>query len=306
MTIRHLKIFVEVAETGKMSTAAKNCYISQPTVSQAIHELEEYYGVLLFERLSKRLYITESGKKLLSYAHQTLHSFDLLEEAMHNDRMVDRLRIGATITVGDCLLAEIIAELQKENPGLELYSQVGNTRKIQEMLLNSSLDIALVEGTITHPDLKCIPVVDDFLVLACSPSHPFASREKICFRDLNDQLFVLREPGSGTRDLFTRSLQEKDIPIKIACEANTPQAIRNMVINNSLLTVISIRLIENEVRQKKIHIFRNITSGWDRNFYLVTHKDKSFTPAMELLKTLSMQYKRPEMPDTVSCGILLP
>ena len=75
MTIRHLKIFIEVAETGKMSAAAKNCYLSQPTVSQAIRELEEHYGVLLFERLSKRLYITESGKKLLTYARQTVRSF---------------------------------------------------------------------------------------------------------------------------------------------------------------------------------------------------------------------------------------
>lgn len=306
MTIRHLKIFVEVAETGKMSTAAKNCYISQPTVSQAIHELEEYYGVLLFERLSKRLYITESGKKLLSYAHQTLHSFDLLEEAMRKDRMVDRLRIGATITVGNCLLAEIVARLQKEKPELELYSQVGNTRNILEMILNSSLDIALVEGTVTHPELKYIPVVDDFLVLACSPDHPFAARRNIRFSDLNDQLFVLREPGSGTRDLCTRTLQEKGVHIKIACEANTPQAIRNMVMYNSLLTVISIRLIEDEVRKQKIHIFRNSTSGWDRNFYLVTHKNKSFTPAMQLLKELSMNYKRPDVPDRNSCGILLP
>lgn len=306
MTIRHLKIFVEVAETGKMSTAAKNCYISQPTVSQAIHELEEYYGVLLFERLSKRLYITESGKKLLTYARQTLHSFDLLEEAMHNDRLVDRLRIGATVTVGNCLLAEIISKLRLEKPGLELYSQVGNTQQIQEMLLNSSLDIALVEGSITHPDLNCVPVVDDFLVLACSPEHPFASRHEISFRDLENQDFVLREPGSGTRELFTRSLQPQDIHIKIACEANTPQAIRNMVMYNNLLTVISIRLIEEEVKTGKIHILRNNTSGWDRNFYLVTHKNKTFTPAMQLLKELSMQYKRPDVPDSISPGLLLP
>ena len=306
MTIRHLKIFVEVAETGKMSTAAKNCYISQPTVSQAIHELEEYYGVLLFERLSKRLYITESGKKLLTYARQTLHSFDQLEEAKHNDRLVDRLRIGATVTVGNCLLAEIISKLRLEKPGLELYSQVGNTQQIQEMLLNSSLDIALVEGSITHPDLNCVPVVDDFLVLACSPEHPFASRHEISFRDLENQDFVLREPGSGTRELFTRSLQPQDIHIKIACEANTPQAIRNMVMYNNLLTVISIRLIEEEVKTGKIHILRNNTSGWDRNFYLVTHKNKTFTPAMQLLKELSMQYKRPDVPDSISPGLLLP
>ena len=306
MTIRHLKIFIEVAETGKMSAAAKNCYLSQPTVSQAIRELEEHYGVLLFERLSKRLYITESGKKLLTYARQTVRSFELLDEAMREDRMVDRLRIGATITVGNCLLSEMISHLRKEKPELELYAQVGNTRKIQENLLNSSLDIALVEGIITHPDLVCIPVVDDFLVLACAPSHPFASRKEIFFHELNDQFFALREPGSGTRDLFERTLQGSGIHIKIACEANTPQAIRNMVMYNDCLTVISIRLIENEVRAGNIHVIRNSTSEGDRKFFLVTHKNKTFTPAMQRLKELSMQYRRPKLPEDIPSGILLP
>ena len=305
MTIRHLKIFIQVAETGKMSAAAKKCYISQPTVSQAIHELEEYYGVLLFERLSKRLYITESGKKLLTYARETVRSFELLEEAMRKDRMVDRLRIGASITVGNCLLSKIISQLQSRRPELELYAQVGNTREIQEHLLNSTLDIALVEGRITHQDLISIPVVDDFLVLACSPSHPFASRKTISFQELNHQPFALREPGSGTRDLFARTLQNRGIQIKIACESNTPQAIRNMVMYNNCLTVISIRLIDDEVRSGKIHVIQNSTEEWNRSFFLVYHKNKTFTPAMQLLQELSRQFKRPSLPEGVSSGLLL-
>lgn len=306
MTIRHLKIFIQVAETGKMSTAAKNCYLSQPTVSQAIHELEVYYGVPLFERLSRRLYITESGKKLLTYARDTVRSFELLEEAMRKDRMVDRLRIGASITVGNCLLSNIVSQLQARKPGLDLYTQVGNTREIQENLLNSTLDIALVEGMITHQDLVTVPVVDDFLVLACSPSHPFASRKTIYFQELNNQPFALRELGSGTRELFAHTLQNSGVQIKIACEANTPQAIRNMVMYDNYLTVISIRLIDEEVRTGKIHVIQNSTEDWNRNFFLVTHKNKTFTPAMELLRELSEQYKRPTLPEGISFGTLLP
>ena len=306
MTIRHLKIFIQVAETGKMSAAAKNCYISQPTVSQAIHELEEYYGVLLFERLSRRLYITESGKKLLTYARETVRSFELLEEDMRKDPMVDNMNIGARITVGNSLLSQIISQLQTLKPELELYTQVGNTTEIQENLLNSSLDIALVEGMITHQDLVSIPVVEDFLVLACSPSHPFASRKTITFRELNNQPFALREPGSGTRELFARTLQSSGIHIKIACEANTPQAIRNMVMYNNCLTVISIRLIDDEVRNGKIHVIRNSTREWDRSFFLVTHKNKTFTPAMQLLRELSGQFPRPALPEDIPSGLLLP
>lgn len=93
MTIRHLKIFIAVAETGKMSTAAAQYYISQPTVSQAIKELEEHYGVLLFERISKKLYITEAGKNLFTYARMVVSQFDELEDNMLKG-FSEKLRIG--------------------------------------------------------------------------------------------------------------------------------------------------------------------------------------------------------------------
>ena len=91
-----------------MSTAAAKLFISQPTVSQAIRELEEHYGGLLFERLSKKLYITEKGKKLLSYARNVIKQFDDMEEAMLQDNYVKKIRIGATHTVGDCILGDVI------------------------------------------------------------------------------------------------------------------------------------------------------------------------------------------------------
>ena len=111
MTIRHLRIFVQVAETGKMSDAAKKCFITQPTVSQAIHELENHYQVQLFERLSKKLYITEAGKQLLLYAHSILSQFDVMETNMRELLADNFLRIGATITVGTCLLSFVLNDL---------------------------------------------------------------------------------------------------------------------------------------------------------------------------------------------------
>lgn len=104
MTLRHLKIFVAVAETKSMSAAARRCFITQPTVSQTIHELEEHYHTILFERLSRKLYITEAGKNLLSHARQVIDQFEQLEQSMADDSITQRLRIGATLTVGVCLL----------------------------------------------------------------------------------------------------------------------------------------------------------------------------------------------------------
>ena len=94
MTIRHLKIFIAVADTGKMSAAAEKLYITQPSVSQAVRELEEHYQTLLFERLSKKLFITEAGKRLYSYARPVVAQFDLIEENMVQESRIQRLRIG--------------------------------------------------------------------------------------------------------------------------------------------------------------------------------------------------------------------
>lgn len=120
MTIRHLRIFIEVVKESSMRAAAAKLYISQPTVSQAIRELEEHYGVLLFERLKRRLYITDAGKKLFAYAKRVLKEFDELEEKMLGLGRREKIRIGSTITVGESILSDLINELTKKEPNIEI------------------------------------------------------------------------------------------------------------------------------------------------------------------------------------------
>lgn len=291
MTIRHLKIFVEVADTGSMSAAAKNCFISQPTVSQAIRELEEHYGVALFERLSRKLFITPAGSKLLTHARLLLDQYHLMEESMRQEKEFQRLRIGATITVGTCLLSGIINDLHRENPALDTYAYVSNTSVIEEKLLDSTLDVAIVEGVVKHEEIISIPVIRDFLVLACSTSHPFASRSTIHVTELAGQPFVMREQGSGTRELFSNYMAKQNVLLTIAWESDCPEAIRSAVLNNDCLAVISVRLFEDLIREGKIHIIKNQESEWERNFYLVYHKDRTAIPSLDLLQKILSRYQ---------------
>ena len=244
MTIRHLRIFIEVVDSGKMSTAASRLFISQPTVSQAIKELEEHYGGLLFERLSKKLYITEKGQRLLSYARNVVKQFDDMEEMMIQDSHVKKIKIGATNTVGNCILGDVINAFKEINPQTEIYSYVNNTKNIEEKLLRSELDIAIIEGRVKSPDLISIPELNDFLVLICSARHPFAKKKIVKLEDLKNESFAMREQGSGTRELFERYMLEKGIQIKIAMEGNSSAAIKKAVMENQFLAVISIRLVE--------------------------------------------------------------
>lgn len=274
-----------------MRAAAAKPYISQPTVSQAIRELEEHYGVLLFERLKRRLYITDAGKKLFAYAKRVLKEFDELEEKMLGLGRREKIRIGSTITVGESILSDLINELTKKEPNIEVYSYMNNTRAIEAKLLNYEIDIGIVEREIKSPDLICIPEVKDYLVLICSTDHPFAKRKTVKLKELANESFAMREKGSGTRELFERYMIDSGIEIKIAFEGNSPEAIKKEVINNSYLAVLSVLLVETEVKNSQIHVIECADGAWDRYFSIVYHKDKVLTKGMESLIGIIKDYK---------------
>ncbi len=305
MTIRHLKIFIEVVDSGKMSISAAKFFISQPTVSQAIRELEEHYGVLLFERLCKKLYITEKGKKLLSYARNVVKQFDDMEEMMFQANHVEKIRIGATITVGNCILSDVIKSFKEINPQIETYSYVNNTKDIEEKLLRSELDIGIVEGKIKSPDLVSIPEVNDCLVLACSTKHTFAKKKTVKLSELVDENFAMREQGSGTRELFERYMLENGMSVKVAFEGNSSAAIKKAVIENQCLAVISIRLVEEEIKNGQMHVIQSMECDWDRYFSIVYHKNKFVTDEMKSLIEVVKNYKHADILQEISSGKLV-
>ena len=305
MTIRHLKIFIAVAETGSMSAAAQKLYLSQPTVSQAIHELENHYQVRLFERFSRKLFITEEGTSLLSLAHQAVGQFDSLETTMREKQKISSLRLGSSITIGTCLIPSVIQDLEQKMPNIEIFSVTSNTREIEQRLLLSQLDAAVVEGNIESSDLICIPVIHDRLVLCCSQSHEFYERECIHAPELNGQRFAMRENGSGTRKLFEQYLHNRGLRVRVCWEANCPRTILNAVIKNNMLAVMSSRLMRHDLVRGRLHIFRNESEEWDRNFKLFYHKNKFLTPEIYALTEVLEKYKMLDLPEGRMAGMLV-
>ena len=164
MTIRHLRVFIAVVDAGSMTAAAKKLFIAQPSVSQTISELESYYKIRLFERLSKKLYITEEGKRFLSYARHIVSSFDEMEHKMRQAAGNSVLKIGASITVGTCVLSKLYELFLARYPKVDIESVVDNTTVIEEMVLKSQLDFGLVEGPIHSKDIISKPFMDDELI----------------------------------------------------------------------------------------------------------------------------------------------
>lgn len=303
MTVRHLMIFITVAEQGSMSAAAKSLYLSQPTVSQTIRELEKHYNGLLFERFGKKLYLTERGKLLLPHAKELVQNFQHLEEMMLNQGQAPILRLGSTITVGTCLTPAFVLDLKKKFTDLNVYSYVSNTRDIEQKLLRSELDAAVVEGEINAPELTVLPIIDDSLVLAVGKNHPFYQANHLSVMDLNDQNYAMREAGSGTRQLFEDFASRYNISYEITWEANSPRTLLNAVLYDQVLSVMSLRLMEPEIKNRTIHVFFQKRGEWDRKFKLVYHKNKFLTPAIYELEKILHKYKHMKLPPNM--GILI-
>lgn len=305
MTIRHLRVFIEVADSGKMSAAASKFYLSQPTVSQIIRELEEHYGLLLFERIAQKLYITEHGKFLLEYARQVVAQFDELEAAMMQINKNQQLRIGATLTISTCLLPDILTQLSERLPDTRIYSYSGNTAAVEERLLKSELDVGLVEGQIKSNELVSMPLISDYLVLVCGKSHPLAGQKRVTLNDLKKYPFASRETGSGTRTLVESYLSGHNIDIDIQWETCDIDSLKSAVLSQNMLTIASVRLFEEEIKNHEVQIFMNGNYEWDRSFSLVYHKKKTLTQPITVLHDILLNSGHPDFLANTEYGIVI-
>lgn len=280
MTIHHLQIFVAVAECGSMSEAARKHHLSQPTVSQLIRELEEHYGTKLFERLSRKLYITESGKKLLSCAKGLLCGYEEMEYTMSQQKRRERIRTGSSVTVGSCLMPDIVRRFSKKCPEVDIFNQVSNTERVEELLLASELDIAVVEGKVKSEELITEQLMDDYVVLFCAGGHRFAARSEVEIDELCRENFVLREKGSGTREIFERFMKERQKPVHTRWEVVSFASTLRAVCEDNCIGAASVRLLAEALDSGQVKAIYEPGGSWDRSFSLVRHRHKFLTEGL--------------------------
>lgn len=212
MTLRHLSIFIEVYKTLNMTTAAKNLYMAQPSVSQAIKELEKFYDTPLFERLSQKLYVTESGQRLYAYAHQILSLYETSIDQITHAPLTEKLRVGGNYTMGIHMLGDLTKNFKTTHPHVTIYTVINKTTYIQDLLRSNGLDIALVEEAPTAPDMIQHPFFDDRIVAVVAPEHPLAHHGPLVLEDIIHEAFLTREKGVGARDLFENNFIAKGYP----------------------------------------------------------------------------------------------
>ncbi|MDD2971122.1 MAG: LysR family transcriptional regulator [Lachnospiraceae bacterium] len=282
-----MKIFITVADCGKMNLAAKKLYISQPSVSQAIRELEREYGIQLFERLSQRLYITENGQRLLSYARHIVDSYEEMDLAMKNAGEHPQIHIGCSVSVGTCLISKVLNRLETEHPALDIHVVINNTTTIEKQLGSSELDVGIVEGTVTSGDMEQIPLCEDELVVVAGKGHPFFDQKEIRLEDLQDADIIAREDGSMVRNQFEQLLVTRGIIMHNKWSSTNTEAIKNAVIDGRGVAILSRLMVEKEVRAGELRMVPVRDTKVKRTIHLIYHKNKYLSNVMKAFTRIS-------------------
>ena len=291
MTIRHLKIFKTVADLGGMSKAAKELHITQPSISQAIAELEKYYGVKLFERLSQKIYLTKEGELMLSFSRHILDSFEHMEAAMNQAVEKSSLRIGCSVSVGTCLIEEILDEAKERIPQCQISVIVTNSSEIEQLILTNEVDVGIVEGILKNKDLVITPVCEDELVLVCNMNHPLAKETMVTLDMLQWQDYASRESGSAERNQYEKLFEDAGLQLnRVFCSTNT-EAIKNAVIHGRGIAVFSRRMVKQEVERGNMVVIpvRDITVK--RNIDFVMHKNKYMSNEIQMMQKILTELK---------------
>ncbi|MDO7958016.1 LysR substrate-binding domain-containing protein, partial [Xanthomonas euvesicatoria] len=216
LTLRQLLIFTAVADTGSTTAAAERVALSQSATSGALNELESLLGAQLFDRIGKRLMLNDNGRALLPQARALLDGvqqiegqFGLGSAAAAAAPLLTRLRVGASTTIGNYVLPSLIASYRSAWPGAAVDVVIGNTREVAAAVSRLEVDIGLIEGPCHEADLQVVPWRQDELVIVAAPTHAVAQaamRARVPLKALRQAHWLLREPGSGTREAVERVL----------------------------------------------------------------------------------------------------
>lgn len=299
MTLRHMKIFCAVCEADCNTTrAAEALHMTQPAVSLAIKELEQYYGIVLFDRIGRRLQITAAGENFLRYALRISAQFDDMEREMRNWDSVGLLRVGASITIGSQFLPNYVKVFQHRYPGTEVHVMITPTDQLEQALIENKLDFALIEGISHHPAMYTEVYMEDRLSVVASPQKGFRQGQKLTLEQFRQQKFLLREPGSGTREAFDKVMAVAGISIQPVWEATSTTALVNAVINDLGIAVLPHRMIQGALERGLVVTLGVEGLDFRRSFRILYHKDKYLTPSacafLELCRNYELDYPLPK------------
>ena len=281
MTIRHLRLFVEVYKTANITKAASNLNMTQPTVTRAIKELEKNYNIQLFDRINGKLLVTDEGKRFYQYAFSVLEAYNQLEQnapALENTKTI---RIGSTIGLGSTHIPILVSSFMKSHPQISIKTSIYNSHMLQEYLENGELDFALIEGEVSNDNLFSKSFRDDSLMLILPPKSKLASKKKLSLEDIKNEPIILREKGSVGRSYIESIFEANNIFINPVMESASTSAIIHAVHYGIGISFLPEGLIRRYIDSGYVETNSLYDASFRRKNYLVWSKSKIISPTIQ-------------------------
>lgn len=279
-----LRIFVTVVEHKNFSGAVEELYLSNPNVSIQIQSLEEELGTKLVNYSLKHLELTQAGEIYYGYAKQILLLQDKAKQEIKqlSNVVTGTLKVGASYTIGEYIMPFIVAEFAAQHPKVEIETSIANTEEIIQAVRANHLDIALVEGEVNYSDIEIRPIMEDEIILVVPNQHPLARLPIVTAEHLQDQVWILRESGSGTRSFSDKLIKEWGINVRKSYVFGSGQAVKQAVTAGLGIALVSRWIVRKELTAKELKSIRIKGKRLTRSFSLIGPKKQETSEAMEV------------------------
>lgn len=289
MTLRHMRIFQKIYETQSVTRAAEAMHMTQPAVTRALQELEKYYGLRLFERLNRRLTVTEAGRRMYDYALHLTETFDTMEKSLRDWERQGVLRVGASVSLGCSLLPQLARTFQEEHPGVEVRVRIANGELLRRDLLENRLDLALLEREENGADLMLTPFAAGEMALIVPPGHPLARAGGATLAQAAAYPLLLRETGSATRRFLDQLLMSRGLAVQPVWESASTQALLSAVREGLGITLVPWALARQTVLRGEAERCPVTDAELIRRRYVAWHPSKYVTGTMRAFVNLCME-----------------
>lgn len=255
LTLRQLRVFESVARHLNFSRAAEELHLSQPAVSMQIKQLEENVGLALFEQMGKRIFLTDAGKELHQYSRAIARQLADMEAALNQLKGLEQgsLKV-AVVSTANYFLPPVLAKFCQRHPGIKVSLSVGNRESVLRQLAENETDLAVIGKPPEGMDLVAEPFLPNPLVVIAAPDHPLAKKRGIALKALEAETFLVREPGSGTRNAMERFFAQHKLKLNLGNEMSTNEAIKQAVQAGMGLGVVSLHTAELELETSRLKL----------------------------------------------------
>lgn len=269
MTIRDLEIFIEVVRAKNMSVAAKSLEISQPTVSHAISQIENEYNVKLFDRVSKKLYITDVGLRLYDFALNIIEQFESTIIFLQASSTSHNINLGVSSNFSSQFLLEIINEYEKKKNDVSIRVYVDSREKIMEKLNSGVINLAIIDGDSGIENSSSEAFFEDEIFVISSKNSDIDDKKELEANDLKNKKFVLGDLDGYSKKIFLNYLREKSIPIDLKFICQNKDMVLNIVKNTDALSIGA----SSSFNDDSITKHRLSELSIKRTYYMVYHND---------------------------------